>query len=66
MKYLLDTCVISELVKQTPNVKVLDWLGRQSSDSLYVSWNVCRPHIAGRQGCFYGMGTHLRRWGESR
>ncbi len=38
MKYLLDTCVISELVKQTPNVKVLDWLGRQSSDSLYVSF----------------------------
>ncbi len=26
MKYLLDTCLISELVKPQPNRKVMDWL----------------------------------------
>ena len=38
MNYLLDTCVISELVNKVPNRRVLDWLGRQSSDSLYISF----------------------------
>ena len=38
MKYLLDTCVISELVNRIPNPRVVDWLGRQSSDSLYISF----------------------------
>ena len=37
MKYLLDTCVISELVNKTPNARVVEWLKRQDSDSLYLS-----------------------------
>ena len=36
MKYLLDTCVISELVKPTPNKKVVGWLNEQSSDALFL------------------------------
>ena len=38
MKYLLDTCVISELVKQRPKTRVVEWLKRQDPDSLYLSF----------------------------
>ena len=37
MKYLLDTCVLSELVRSRPDEQVIDWLQRQDSESLYVS-----------------------------
>ena len=37
MKYLLDTCLISELVKKTPNTKVTAWLARQDEDKIYLS-----------------------------
>lgn len=37
MKYLLDTCVLSELVKPTPESKVVAWVNAQAEDSLYVS-----------------------------
>lgn len=37
MKYLLDTCVISEIVKKEPNKNVLAWLASQDEDSLYLS-----------------------------
>ncbi|MBK8453036.1 MAG: type II toxin-antitoxin system VapC family toxin [Thiofilum sp.] len=37
MKYLLDTCVISEIVKKEPNKNVLAWLAAQDEDSLYLS-----------------------------
>ena len=37
MTYLLDTCLISELVAKQPNQKVLDWLDAQSSETLYLS-----------------------------
>ena len=36
MKYLLDTCVISELVKPTPNRKVVDWINELPSEALFV------------------------------
>jgi predicted nucleic acid-binding protein len=36
MKYLLDTCVISELVKPTPNRKVVDWLSELPSEALFL------------------------------
>jgi len=36
MKYLLDTCVISELVKPTPNRKVVDWLNELPSEVLFL------------------------------
>lgn len=38
MKYLLDTCVISELVRHSPNERVVSWLEAQDGDSLYLSW----------------------------
>ena len=37
MKYLLDTCVISELVKPAPNRKVVDWLNDVPSKALFLS-----------------------------
>ncbi len=37
MNYLLDTCVISELVKPRPNRKVVEWVRRQDESSLFLS-----------------------------
>ncbi|MCL1466599.1 type II toxin-antitoxin system VapC family toxin [Argonema galeatum] len=37
MTYLLDTCLISELVAKYPNQKVLDWLDAQVPETLYIS-----------------------------
>lgn len=37
MNYLLDTNVISELIKVKPDQNVLDWLKNIPSESLYVS-----------------------------
>lgn len=37
MKYLLDTCVISELVKPSPDPMVLDWLHDIPSERLFLS-----------------------------
>ena len=37
MTYLLDTCLISELVAKRPNQKVVDWLDNQTPEILYLS-----------------------------
>ena len=37
MKYLIDTCVLSELVKHAPEPKVVAWVNAQPEDSLFVS-----------------------------
>ena len=37
MTYLLDTCLISELVAKQPNQKVLDWVDAQVPETLYLS-----------------------------
>ena len=37
MKYLIDTCVISELVKPVPNIRVTNWLQSASADALFLS-----------------------------
>jgi len=37
VKYLLDTCVVSELVKKYPNTNVLSWLENQDEANLYLS-----------------------------
>jgi predicted nucleic acid-binding protein len=37
MKYLLDTCVISELTKPQPNPHVLAWLQAIQSEDLFLS-----------------------------
>jgi predicted nucleic acid-binding protein len=35
--YLLDTCLLSEVWKPTPNAGVLTWLGSSYEDELFVS-----------------------------
>ena len=37
MKYLLDTCVVSELIKRIPNESVMSWLRSQDEANLYLS-----------------------------
>jgi len=37
MKYLSDTCTLSEYVKKKPNPKVIDWLDNQDEDQLFVT-----------------------------
>ena len=37
MKYLLDTCVVSELVAKQPNPRVLEWIDSIDADGVYIS-----------------------------
>jgi hypothetical protein len=37
MKFLLDTCVISEPKQKQPNKKVLEWIDAQDEPKLYLS-----------------------------
>ena len=37
MRYLLDTCVISELVAKQPDPRVLEWIDAIDADSIYIS-----------------------------
>ena len=37
MRYLLDTCVISEIVKLKPNKNVISWFEKQDESSLFLS-----------------------------
>jgi predicted nucleic acid-binding protein len=37
VKYLLDTCFCSELIKSNRNLGVLEWLEKQVEDDLYIS-----------------------------
>ena len=37
MKYLLDTCVISELIKKKPNPKIVKWIAKAEESSLFMS-----------------------------
>lgn len=37
MSYLLDTCIISELVKPSPNQQVIDWLENMPDEELFLS-----------------------------
>lgn len=37
MKYLLDTCVVSELSKPKPNSKVVSWITSHEEDNFYLS-----------------------------
>lgn len=37
MSFLLDTSVISELVRKSPHLPVLEWIGAQDEASLYLS-----------------------------
>ncbi len=37
MKYLLDTCLVSELIKQRPDLAVMDWVGMQQESTFFLS-----------------------------
>jgi len=37
LKYLLDTCVISELIKKEKNNKVVKWIKKRRESSLFIS-----------------------------
>jgi hypothetical protein len=37
MKYLLDTCVISEVIKPQADKNVISWMQSQNEDNLYLS-----------------------------
>ena len=37
MSYLLDTCLVSELIRQTPNPRVIEWLQHANENELYLS-----------------------------
>ncbi|MCP4178852.1 MAG: type II toxin-antitoxin system VapC family toxin [bacterium] len=37
MKYLIDTCILSELIKNKPDPNVENWFYSQNEDSLYIS-----------------------------
>lgn len=37
MKYLLDTCLLSELVRPAPHASVMGWMGARASTDLFVS-----------------------------
>ena len=37
MKYLLDTCIISELVKSKPDRKVVSWVKSNNESNFYLS-----------------------------
>ena len=37
MKYLLDTCVISEMIRPQPDNNVISWIQNKNENSLYLS-----------------------------
>ncbi len=37
MKYMLDTCVLSEFTRRQPEQRVIDWLNRNSEEDLFIS-----------------------------
>ncbi|MEW6754441.1 MAG: type II toxin-antitoxin system VapC family toxin [Candidatus Latescibacterota bacterium] len=37
MSYLLDTCVVSEFARPAPDQRVLQWVGAQAEEELFVS-----------------------------
>ena len=49
MSFLLDTSVISELVKPAPDNNVIDWLKRTDEALLYLSVLTRKPTAAERK-----------------
>ncbi len=37
MNYLLDTCILSETIKPTPDARVVAWLSEQNEEELFIS-----------------------------
>lgn len=47
MRYLLDTCVLSELVKSSPNPDVLHWIERRNAADAWAQLTV-RAEASGK------------------
>ena len=37
MKYLIDTCILSEMIKARPSEKVIEWVSSKSEENFYLS-----------------------------
>lgn len=37
MKYLLDTCVISEIIRRRPSTKVTKWIKQEDESNFFIS-----------------------------
>lgn len=37
MKYMLDTCVLSEFTRRQPEQRVIDWINSNSEEDLFIS-----------------------------
>ena len=37
MKYLLDTCVISEIIRSKPSIKVTKWIKQEDESNFFIS-----------------------------
>jgi predicted nucleic acid-binding protein len=37
VKYLLDTCVLSELIKKNPGAKVVKWISQRDESNFFIS-----------------------------
>lgn len=37
MKYLLDTCVISEIIRPQPSINVTKWIKKEDENNFYIS-----------------------------
>ena len=58
MNYLLDTCVVTELIKDEPEIKVVNWISETPDTSL---WGDVNLWIAGfRLPCGYGSKVSSR------
>ena len=63
--YLLDTVVISELRKRQPAKSVVDWIGRQPEDDLFLSAvtvGEIQRGIAGKRKSDPPFADELARW----
>ena len=59
MNYLLDTCIISELVKPTPNENVINWLNQTPNERLFLSVITIAENWGNIQGKAENNGTPL-------
>ena len=49
MRYLLDTCVLSEMIKSTPNANVIQWFQARKPHELFISsmtWGELKRGVA--------------------
>lgn len=62
MKFLIDTNILSEVVKPKPNHGVVKWLGNQDAEDLYVSVITLGELQTGIKRLTGARKTHLEHW----